>query len=117
MNDHQMLATRSAAIDAREEGRPHNTEESPMGTATRRGVIEGAANANGTYNVRLVAASGALTELIRNVPAWGATFEDGAQISLVFEPSRKIPWIQGGGGSGSGGDASFVVVGESWFLT
>lgn len=117
MNDQHLLSATAGLEDTRQEGRSHTTPLSPMGTATRRGVIEGDANANGTYNVRLIADSGEPAELVQNVGAWGASFLDGERVAVVFDPARRIPWIQGGGGSGSGGDASFVVVGESWFLT
>lgn len=114
MNDQHLLSATAGLDEAREESRSHTTEYSPMGTATRRGIILGV-NDNGTYTVGLLAAGAAPVETILNVPAWGATFGEGDRVAVVFDPARRVPWIQGGGGSGSGGAVVGIDIANRFF--
>lgn len=82
----------------------------------RRGRVVGV-DGNGVYTVQILAADGSGVDTIPGVRTWGVGAVDlGAEVWLTWEGGRPVPWIVGGGGSGSG-EGVYIVTGGLGFAS
>lgn len=107
MPDRLIAGALANSTRARNEARP-DTQQNPTEAPMRRGIVT--AVSSGVYTVDVVGSSGAAVRSYSGLRSWGGSFEVGDQVWIVWEGNRPVPFLMGGGGSGSGTSDDILAV-------